>query len=64
MRSGGGYVDKLLKQIEEEREKLNKLIDDEVEYSIILKKSQELDELLNKLQKNERKKRLPLEEPF
>lgn len=57
-------MDKLLKQIEEEREKLNKLIDDEVEYSIILKKSQELDELLNKLQKNERKKRLPLEEPF
>ena len=49
-------MDKLLKQIEEEREKLNKLIDDEVEYSIILKKSQELDKLLNELQKMKEKR--------
>ena len=56
MRSGDDYTNKLLKQIEEEREKLNKLIDDEVEYSIILKKSQELDELLNELQRMKEKR--------
>ena len=56
MRSGDDYTNKLFKQIEEEREKLNKLIDDEVEYSIILKKSQELDKLLNELQKMKEKR--------
>lgn len=44
-------MDKLSKQIEEEREKLNKLIEENADKSVILKKSQELDILINEFYK-------------
>lgn len=44
-------MDKLLKQIEEEREKLNKLIEENTDKDAILKKSQELDILINEFYK-------------
>ena len=47
----GDYMDKLFKQIEEEREKLNKLIEENADKDVILKKSQELDILINEFYK-------------
>jgi hypothetical protein len=49
-------MDSIYQKLEKARAQLNQLIEDEAEYSIILKKSQEVDEILNELQKNERKK--------
>lgn len=44
-------MDKLLKQIEDTRKQLNKLIEDEADKNVILKKSQELDILINEFYK-------------
>ena len=49
--SRGDYMDKLSKQIEEEREKLDKLIEENTDKDVILKKSQELDILINEFYK-------------
>ena len=40
-------MDNLLKQIEDVRKQLNKLIEEEADKNVILKKSQELDILIN-----------------
>ena len=49
-------IDSIYQKLEKARAQLNQLIEDEAEYSIILKKSQEVDEILNELQKMKEKK--------
>ena len=44
-------MDNLLKQIEDVRKQLNKLIEEEADKNVILKKSQELDILINEFYK-------------
>lgn len=47
-------MDNLLKQIEDVRKQLNKLIEEEADKNVILKKSQELDILINEFYKKKR----------
>lgn len=44
-------MDNLLKQIEDVRKQLNKLIEEEADKNVILKKSQELNILINEFYK-------------
>ena len=49
-------MDKIFEKLEFLRAELNQLIEDNADYSIILKKSQEVDNVLNELQKYMQKK--------